>query len=62
VQARLEIPVFRSLGIGADGSIFFRRSHYDLSTSDVPGVAPGVRTITQRNPEARVFLTWTYNH
>jgi hypothetical protein len=62
VQARLEIPVFRSLGVGADGSIFFRRSHYDLSTSDVPGVAPGVRTITQRNPEARVFLTWTYNH
>jgi Domain of unknown function (DUF3943) len=60
-QLKLEIPITHSLGIGADASVFFRRSHYDV-TSDFPGVEPGRRTITQRNPEARVFLTWTYVH
>jgi hypothetical protein len=59
---KLEIPIMRSITVGADGSMFFRRSRYDV-TSDTPqfGVA-GRRTITQRNPEVRAFLAWTYNH
>jgi hypothetical protein len=59
---KLEIPITRSLAIGADGSVFFRRSRYDV-TSATPEFGPaGRHTITQRNPEARVFLAWTYNH
>ena len=27
-----------------------------------PEIGTGRRTITQRNPEARVFLTWSYSH
>jgi opacity protein-like surface antigen len=62
-QVKLEIPVFRNLAIGADGSMFFRRSNYDFSGSGVPPrIGEGRRTITQRNPEARVFLTWSYSH
>jgi hypothetical protein len=61
VGLKLELPLTRSLGIGAEGSIFFRRSHYDLNSSDIPGLPPGRRTITQRNPEVRVNLTWTYS-
>jgi len=42
--------------------VFFRRSHYDFEGSGVPpAIGTGRRTITQRNPEARVFLSWTYN-
>ena len=62
-QLKLEIPVFRHLAIGADGSVFFRRSHFDFAGSGVPPeIGVGRRTITQRNPEARVFLTWSYSH
>ena len=62
-QLKLEIPITKRLGIGADGSLFFRRSHYDFDGSGVPPrIGTGRRTITQRNPEARVFLTWSYNH
>ncbi len=61
-QLKLEIPVARSLALGVDGSVFFRRSHYDVVASELPGVPPGRRTITQRNPEVRAFLSWTYNH
>jgi hypothetical protein len=61
VSLKLEVPFTKSLSVGADGSVFFRRSHYDV-TSDVPNVTPGRRTITQRNPEVRAFLAWTYNH
>jgi hypothetical protein len=61
LNLKLEIPVARSLSIGADGSVFFRRSHYDV-TSETPELGSGRRTITQRNPEARVFLAWNYNH
>jgi hypothetical protein len=60
-NVKLEAPVRRSLSIGADFSLFFRRSHYDV-TSDTPELAPGRRTITQRNPEVRLFLAWNYNH
>ena len=34
---------------------------YDV-TSDTPELGSGRRTITQRNPEVRAFLAWTYNH
>ncbi len=61
-QLKLEFPVFHSLTLGVDGSIFFRRSHYDVTTSDLPSVAPGLYTVTQRNPEVRAFVSWTYNH
>jgi Domain of unknown function (DUF3943) len=61
-QLKLEIPVSSSLAVGVDGSVFFRRSHYDLDRSVLPNVPPGRRTITQRNPEVRAFLSWTYNH
>jgi hypothetical protein len=63
LQVKLEVPIFRRLAIGADGSVFFQRSHYDFAGSGVPPeIGEGRRTITQRNPEARVFLTWYYNH
>jgi hypothetical protein len=60
-NVKLEVPITRTFSVGADGSMFFRRSHYDV-TSATPELAPGRRTITQRNPEVRVFVTWTYNH
>ncbi len=63
LQLKLEIPLTKGLAIGADGSLFFRRSHYDFEGSGVPPeIGEGRRTITQRNPEARVFLAWAYNH
>jgi hypothetical protein len=63
LQLKLEIPIMKGLAIGADGSLFFRRSHYDFAGSGVPPeIGEGRRTVTQRNPEARVFLAWTYTH
>jgi hypothetical protein len=62
-QLKLEIPITKHIAIGGDAAMFFRRSHYDFAGSGVPpSVGTGRRTITQRNPEARVFLTWSYNH
>jgi hypothetical protein len=63
-QLKLEIPLAKGLSIGADGSLFFRRSHYDFTGSTlIPKVGePGRRTITQRNPEARVFVAWSISH
>jgi hypothetical protein len=59
---KLEIPITRSITVGADGSVFYRRSRYNV-TVDTPEFGPPRRqTITQRNPEARLFLAWTYNH
>jgi hypothetical protein len=59
---KLEIPITGSLTVGADGSVFYRRSRYNV-TVDTPEFGPPRRqTITQRNPEARLFLAWTYNH
>jgi hypothetical protein len=60
-NVKLEVPFARRLSIGVDGWLFFRRSHYDV-TSATPEITPGRRTITQRNPEVRAFLAWTYNH
>jgi hypothetical protein len=63
LQVKLEIPVGKGLSVGADGSMFFRRSHYDFAGSGVPPeIGEGRRTVTQRNPEARVFLAWSYSH
>jgi hypothetical protein len=61
---KLEIPFTKSLAVGAETSIFFRRSHYDFTGSDLPPLVgePGRRTLTQRNPEVRAFLAWTYSH
>jgi hypothetical protein len=42
--------------------VFLRRSRYEI-TEDTPEFGEARRqTITQRNPEARVFVAWTYNH
>jgi hypothetical protein len=62
LQLKLEVPITKSLAAGVDSSIFFRRSHYDFTGSDLPPLVgePGRRTITQRNPEVRAFLAWTY--
>ena len=61
---KLEVPITKSLAAGAETSIFFRRSHYDFTGSDLPPLVgePGRRTLTQRNPEVRAFLAWTYSH
>jgi hypothetical protein len=61
---KLEVPVSKSLAAGVETSMFFRRSHYDFSGSDLPPLVgePGRRTITQRNPEVRAFVAWTYSH
>ena len=45
---RLTIPLYRSLGLGGDGIMFFRKSRYSL---------PQFADIDQRNPQARVYLT-----
>ena len=62
LNVKLEIPLPRSLTIGADASMFFRRSRYNI-TEDTPEFGEARReTITQRNPELRVFVAWNYNH
>ncbi len=64
LQFKLEVPITQSLAAGVDTLLFFRRSHYDFTGSDLPPLVgePGRRTITQRNPEVRLFVAWTYNH
>ena len=62
VQLNAQAPITRSLALGVDGSVFFRRSHYDVSESDFTGLPPGRRTITQRNPEVRAFVAWSFTH
>jgi opacity protein-like surface antigen len=49
-MARLVVPVYRSFGVGADGGVFLRKSRYS---------APGFNDIDQRNPQVRVFLTYS---
>jgi hypothetical protein len=58
LQTRLDVPVTGRVAVGVDGSIFFRRSRYDLTGTGDTGVATGRRTITQRNPEVRAYLAW----
>jgi hypothetical protein len=49
----LTIPLYRSLGVGGDGIMFFRKSRYSL---------PQFADIDQRNPQARVFIAWNDAH
>jgi len=59
MQAKLEIPLFRRTAVGADGSVFLRQSHYDVTGRNVPKtIIPGKHTIDQRNPEVRIYLSW----
>ncbi len=44
---RLVVPIFGNLGLGADGYVFLRKSHY---------TTPGFNDIDQRNPQVRVFV------
>jgi hypothetical protein len=46
--ARLIVPVHGGLGIGADGTVFLRKSRYSI---------PAFDDIDQRNPQVRVYLT-----
>jgi len=62
VNLKLEVPIMRHLSIGADGSIFLRRSRYNVTVETPEFGEAGRQTITQRNPEARLFLAWNYNH
>jgi hypothetical protein len=48
--ARLVVPLYRGMGVGADGSVFLRKSRYSF---------PGFRDIDQRNPQVRVFLAFS---
>jgi hypothetical protein len=41
------VPIFRTLGLGADAFYFLRKSYYDL---------PILRDTDQRNPEVRAYL------
>jgi hypothetical protein len=47
--ARFLVPIHGGLGLGADGSIFLRKSRYSF---------PLFRPIDQRNPQVRVYLAW----
>ena len=55
-QLKLEIPITHSLGIGADASVFFRRSHYDVVQERVPRApsgAPDDHAAEPRGPPLR---------
>ena len=51
-RARLNVPITRELGIGAEWNLFYRDSKYSLEA---------LQDRTQRNPEARLFLTWDWD-
>jgi len=51
--ARLYVPIFRSMGLGADALVVLRKSFYD---------ATFLVDKDQRNPEARVYLAWDLGH
>jgi hypothetical protein len=54
VVGRLFIPLYKGqLGLGADGLVLLRNSHYS---------SPLLRDRDQRNPEARVYLAWNLGH
>jgi hypothetical protein len=48
---RFIIPVTDRIGIDADWFLFFRKSRYD---------SPDLQDKSQRNPEARLSLAWTW--
>lgn len=47
--ARLFVPVYKSMGLGADALVVLRKSRYG---------AIFLKDTDQRNPEARVYLAW----
>ncbi len=49
VTIRTQVPVSRRLAIGADAWLFYRDSNYD---------SPELQDKSQRNPEARLYLSW----
>jgi hypothetical protein len=49
--ARLFLPVYKRLGVGADGLVVLRKSYYN---------EPFLEDKDQRNPEARVYLAWDF--
>jgi hypothetical protein len=51
--ARLYLPVFRRMGLGADGLVVLRKSHY---------TSPLLQDHDQRNPEFRVYLAFDFVH
>jgi hypothetical protein len=48
-RIRVIVPILKTLGLGADASLFYRDSKYSLKL---------LRDRTQRNPEVRVYLSW----
>jgi hypothetical protein len=50
LMLRGSVPVRNGTAIGADAGVFLRNSNYSL---------PVVADVTQRNPQARVYLLWT---
>jgi hypothetical protein len=53
---RLVLPIKGGLGIGADGYVFLRDSHYTVR--DTTTGAEREQDVTQRNPQARIYLAW----
>ena len=47
---RVNVPVRGGLGVGADGTVFLRDSNYSVQA---------FKDIHQRNPQARVYLSWS---
>jgi hypothetical protein len=48
-RIRITVPILKTLGLGADASLFYRDSRYSLAA---------LKDHTQRNPEVRVYLSW----
>jgi hypothetical protein len=51
-RARLNVPLTRQIGVGTEWTLFYRDSKYSLEA---------LQDRTQRNPEARLFLTWDWD-
>jgi hypothetical protein len=51
--AKLFVPVYKRMGLGAEGLVVLRKSDYVLQT---------LKNIDQRNPEVRIYLAWDLGH
>ena len=49
--ARLVLPVWHRIGVGAEGYVFLRRSRYSF---------PGFHDVDQHNPDLLVFVAWNH--
>jgi hypothetical protein len=58
VDARVDVPLGRSLGIGARYSTFHRRSHYSLQLPDLPPQARVAVLVDQDAPELRLYMSY----